>query len=60
MTMLSLIFKVGQVIGVGATTFIAYILIKEPSHEKRTWLRATEIAVSIAGALSLAAEFLIG
>ena len=48
------IYKVGQVFGIAAVFFVAFVLIAEPFHETRLWIRAFEILGSLtAGAFQL-------
>ena len=54
----NIVFKVGQVFGIGATAFIAFLLLMHPHYEPRTWLRTIEIVGSIAAAVILAIDFL--
>lgn len=56
--MIGILYKLGQVFGCAATSFIAFWLITNPWHEPIVWLRAFEIVGSIVGAVILGLDFL--
>lgn len=53
-----LLYKIGQLFGCGACSFIAFILIIEPFHEPDIAIRLFEIVGSIVAAVILGADFL--
>lgn len=53
-----LAYKVGQLFGCAATTFIAYWLITNPWYEPIVWLRTFEIVGSIVAAVILGLDVL--
>ena len=52
------IYNIFEVVGCGALVFISFILIIEPFHEPRTWLRLSEILISLLAAFFLAMDAL--
>lgn len=43
MKLRQLVFKLGQVFGIAAFFFIAFVLITEPYHEPQLWIRTLKI-----------------
>ncbi|MBA7598258.1 hypothetical protein ES703_05270 [subsurface metagenome] len=53
-----LVYKVGQLFGCAATSFIAFWLITHPEYEPNLAIRCFEIAGSIVAAAILGLDFL--
>ncbi len=58
MTLKSLMYKVGQVFGAGATFFIATWLLTHPEYEPNPVVRLFEIAGSYVATVILCLDFL--